>query len=215
MTRYGMVVDTTKCIGCKACVAACKTKNNLPDNVFWSRVDHVGGKTYDCPSGSVEEGLVLEYVPVTCQHCANPSCVKACPTGASYKRDDGIVAIDQDKCIGCKACMMACPYHVRAYIDKEPEYFLDFAMGEWDAPKHEAGLVEKCTMCSNRIERGMVPACMWCCPGRARFWGDLDDPESEVSKYIEGKDVRQLTKDAGTDPQCFYIYSDKLAPLME
>ncbi|MBR2790501.1 MAG: 4Fe-4S dicluster domain-containing protein [Eggerthellaceae bacterium] len=215
MTKYGMLIDTTKCIGCKACVSACKTKNNLPNDVFWNRVEQVGNPTYDCPAKLDDGSLILEYIPISCQHCANPSCVAVCPTGASYKREDGIVVVDQDRCIGCRACAMACPYNVRTYLSSQPEYFLDFAMGEWDAPEHIANTVEKCTFCVNRIERGMVPACMWCCPGRARFWGDLDDPSSEISQYMQGKDVRQLKPESGNDPQCYYVYSNKLQAYLD
>lgn len=205
MTRYGMLIDTTKCIGCKACLTACKSKNNLSNDVWWSRIDQIGGSTYDCPSGTKEEGLVLEFMPITCQHCAKPLCVAACSTGASYQREDGIVLVDHETCIGCGSCIPACPYDVRVLIEDEPEYFLDFAIGEWDAPEHKAGVTEKCTFCNNRIDRGVKPACMWCCPGRARFWGDLDDPQSEISQYMLDKEVYQYLEENGTDPQCFYI----------
>ena len=130
-----------------------------------------------------------------CQHCENPACLDACPTGATQKREDGIVWVDSQLCIGCEACVKACPYEgVRSLNAGEPEYYLDVVVGEFDAPAHLAGTMEKCTFCYNLIDRGEVPACMQLCPGRARFWGDLDDPESQIAQLEDG-----------TAPKIYYI----------
>ncbi len=219
MTRYGMAIDLNRCFGCQACAAACKVANNLPKdlsyNVVYTKQDEEfddfgvavarGAVSNDC-AGGTRESSVLSFLPVQCQHCESPSCVSVCPTGATYKREDGIVTVDDSRCIGCRSCIMACPYDgIRTMIETEPEYYLDVVVGEADAPKHVAGTVEKCTFCSNLIERGEVPACMQLCPGRARYWGDLDDPDSEVSKAIEGRDYMKLRKDAGTNPSVFYL----------
>ena len=203
--RYGMVIDTNRCIGCQACTVACKSKNNLPDTMWWSRVDCVGGDFYDTPRGTFESGLSMHYVPVTCQHCSMPACMGVCPTGAIIKRDDGIVEQDSEACIGCDLCTAACPYSVRTLNSEEPEFFVDFPLGDWDAPEHVPNTVEKCSFCANRIERGEKPACMLLCPGRARFWGDLDDPTSEASVYLAGKQASFLLEDKGTKPNCYYI----------
>ena len=219
MTHYGMAIDLNRCFGCQACAAACKVANNLPKdlsyNVVYTKQDEGfddfgvavarGAVSNDC-AGGTRESPVLSFLPVQCQHCENPSCVSVCPTGATYKREDGIVTVDDSRCIGCRSCIMACPYDgIRTMIETEPEYYLDVVVGVADAPKHVAGTVEKCTFCSNLIERGEVPACMQLCPGRARYWGDLDDPNSEVSKAIEGREYVKLREDMGTNPSVFYL----------
>ena len=203
--RLALLIDTKRCIACNSCAVACKIENNLPDGNWWNRVMTVGGGHLDEPRGEYPN-LEMYNVTLSCQHCENPPCLRVCPTGATKKRDDGIVYVDSSLCIGCRSCMMACPYDtVRSMNEGEPEYYLDVVVGEADAPIHEAGTVEKCTFCHNLIDRGEVPACMQLCMGRARYWGDLDDPESEVSKAIEGRNYYKLRESVGTGPNVFYL----------
>ena len=183
----------------------CKSNNNLPAGVLYNHVITEGGDYLDTASGTYPENLTKKHYPVNCQHCSKPACVAVCPTGATYQRDDGIVAINQDDCIGCGSCITACPYDVRMLIEEEPAYVVDFSLGDWDAPKHVANTVEKCTFCTHRLDRGDKPACMELCPGRARYWGDLDDPNSEINAFLEGKDYERLLEDAGTEPNVFYV----------
>lgn len=205
MTRYGMAIDTKRCFGCETCVMACKVANNLPKDVLYNRIHAIGGDHLDMAAGEWPN-LTLSYHPTACQHCDNPSCMHVCPTGATQKRDDGIVWIDPDLCIGCRSCIMACPYEgVRTMIEDDPEYYLEVVVGEADAPQHQRGVVEKCTFCANLIDRGEVPACMQLCPGRARYWGDLDDPNSDISKAIEGREYEKLREDLGTKPNTYYL----------
>lgn len=204
--RLGMVIDLKKCIGCHTCSVACKLNNNLPNGIWWNRVLTVGGDFMDTAAGTYPHHLELHHLPVNCQHCENPACVKACPVGATYKREqDGIVMQDYDKCIGCRMCMVACPYNVRSFNWKEPEYNLDHAVGEYDAPVHQCNVVEKCTFCANRLARGEMPACMEMCLGRARYFGDLDDPDSDVSKALQGREYVKLLEDKGTKPNVYYL----------
>jgi molybdopterin-containing oxidoreductase family iron-sulfur binding subunit len=203
--RYGMAIDLSMCFGCQTCAVACKMANNLPKDIWWDRVLTVGGEKVDAPSGTYPNNK-MQFLPVNCQHCGNPPCVKACPVGATYKREeDGIVIQDYDKCIGCRMCMVACPYNARSFNWKKPEYYVEHALGDIDAPVHQYNVVEKCTFCVNRIARGEKPACMELCPGRARYWGDLDDPESEVSKAIQGRNYVKLLEEKGTKPSIFYL----------
>ena len=218
MTRYGMAVDLNRCFGCQTCAAACKMANNLPKGVSYNVV-YTNNDDYATAGTAVARGALandnaggaypnctLGFLPMACQHCANPACLDACPTGATQQREDGIVWVDNGLCIGCEACVKACPYEgVRTILDGEPEYYLDVVVGEFDAPTHKAGTMEKCTFCYNLIDRGEVPACMQLCPGRARYWGDLDDPESEVSKAVEGREVMLLNEAGGTAPQAMYL----------
>lgn len=205
MTRYGMAIDTKRCFGCQTCSVACKMANNLPKDIIYNHVYASGGDQLDQAEG-VFPDLSLSYQPTACQHCDNPSCLAVCPTGATIKREDGIVYVDVDACIGCGACVTACPYEgVRTISKENPEYYLDITVGEADAPTHLEGVAEKCTFCYNLIDRGEVPACMQLCPGRARYWGDLDDPESEINKAIEGREYQKLNEDAGTSPNVFYL----------
>ncbi|MFB6468119.1 4Fe-4S dicluster domain-containing protein [Cytobacillus sp. Hz8] len=201
-----MLIDLKRCMGCNNCAVSCKIANNLPDDIWWNRVLTVGGNYVDTATGEYPNKLHMKHVPIGCQHCGNPPCVKACPTGATYKRkEDGIVVQDYDKCIGCRMCMVACPYNARSFNWKKPEYYVGFATGDADAAKHQYNVVEKCTFCINRISRGDEPACMELCPARARIWGDLDDPNSEISRRLKGKNYVRLLEEKGTDPAIYYI----------
>lgn len=220
MTKLAMAIDIDRCIGCQACAAACKVANNLPKdivyNTVYTKTDHdwdgsfgtavSHGAIANDNAGGVFPNCILEFMPVQCQHCDDPACMHVCPTGATQKREDGIVWVDTEICIGCRACIQACPYEgVRSVNEGNPEYYLDVVVGEADAPLHLANTVEKCTFCKNLVDRGEEPACMQLCPGRARFWGDLDDPASAVSKAMEGREVHRLRESAGTGPNVYYL----------
>lgn len=209
MTRYGMAIDLGRCFGCQTCAACCKVANNLPIEVIYNRVHTIGGASNDTASGTFPTDMHMSFLPMQCQHCANPACVEICPTGASKQREDGIVWVDNELCIGCESCITACPYqdeyHIRTHVSDDPEYYLDVVVGEFDAPKHKGQTVEKCTFCYNLLDRGEEPACMQLCPGRARFFGDLDDPESEISKLIASREYELINEDAGTKPSVYYL----------
>ena len=180
MTHYGMAIDLSRCIGCHTCAIACKMANNLPKNVLFNRVRTVGGDGMDTASGEYGANT-MSFLPVQCQHCEKPACLDVCPTGATAKDEEtGIVSVDSELCIGCESCIKACPYEGVRTLIKSPEYYLDVVVGE-------------------------VPACMQLCPGRARYWGDLDDPESDVSKAIEGRETMFLNEEAGTKPSVYYL----------
>ena len=203
--HYGMAIDLQLCFGCTECAVACKSNNNLPNNMWWNRVLTDGGDYPDTAKGTYPQVCMAHY-PVGCQHCANPACAKVCPVGATWRDEKtGIVVQDVDKCIGCRMCMAACPYSARTFNWEEPAYAVDFPLGDFDAPKHVAGAVEKCTFCANRLARGEEPACMEHCPGRARYWGDLDDPGSDVSRAIAGRPTVRLLEDKGTEPSVYYL----------
>ena len=203
--HYGMAIDLQLCFGCTECAVACKSNNNLPNNMWWNRVLTDGGDYPDTAKGTYPQVCMAHY-PVGCQHCANPACAKVCPVGATWRDEKtGIVVQDVDKCIGCRMCMGACPYSARTFNWEEPAYAVDFPLGDFDAPKHVAGAVEKCTFCANRLARGEAPACMEHCPGRARYWGDLDDPGSDVSRAIAGRPTVRLLEDKGTEPSVYYL----------
>lgn len=203
--RYAMAIDLKRCIGCQSCSVACKSANNLPNKMWWNRVLTVGGEAVDCAGGTYPNNK-FEYLPINCQHCDNPPCTKACPVKATYKREeDGVVIQDLDKCIGCRSCMVACPYNVRSFNWNKPEYYVEHALGDFDAPVHQYGVVEKCTFCVNRLDRGEKPACMIYCLGRARYYGDIDAPESDISKAIKGRNHVKLLEEKGTKPYIFYL----------
>lgn len=203
--RFAMAIDTTRCIGCYTCAVACKMSNNLPNDVWWNTIHTDGGDERDTAAGEYPNNLRQKYYPVSCQHCASPTCVEVCPTGATYKREDGLVVVDAEACIGCNSCVPACPYGARTLLPAELTWSVDFAVGDADAAAHIAGTATKCTGCAHRIDRDEKPACMELCPGRARHWGDLDDPESDISKFLADKEYTVLLESAGTEPSCFYI----------
>ena len=206
MTHYGMAIDTKRCVGCNACTVACKMANNVPANIMWTRCLTDGGDMPDTPAGTFPR-LSMSYLTVGCQHCENPACVKVCPVGATYKDPEtGVVRQDYDKCIGCRMCMSACPYGgVRSFNWEEPAYGVDYAIGDADAAPHQKHVVEKCTFCYQRISKGETPACMDLCPARARHWGDLDDPQSEVSQLVASRAHKQLLPEMGTKPSVYYL----------
>lgn len=204
--HYGIAVDLKRCIGCHTCSVACRYENNLPAGNWWNRVLTDGGSFPDTPSGDYPNLTISQY-PIACQHCENPACVKVCPVGATYRDEEtGVVRQDYEKCIGCRMCMAACPYTgVRSFNWEEPKYIIDFPVGDVDIPSHQKHVVEKCTMCWHRIAKGEEPACIKACPERARFWGDLDNSDSDVSRLIRDREYKQLLPSEGTKPSVYYL----------
>jgi phenylacetyl-CoA:acceptor oxidoreductase 27-kDa subunit len=218
MARWGMVINLNACIGCYNCMVSCKQEHFLPMGVFFSRV-LVG------ESGKYPAVQRLIY-PVLCNHCKIPPCVDACPTGATRKREDGIVEVDSNVCMGCRACLVSCPYQQRNYLPKKvQEHFPGQGLTPYEEIGQclkplEGGTVVKCDFCSDRIERGFreglvpgvdreaSPACVVSCPTSSRHFGDLDDPLSKVSKLIREKRAIPLHPEYGTDPSVFYIIKD-------
>ena len=199
--RYGMVINLKRCIGCDACAIACKQANGTPPGTFWSHVIHKEVGKF--PNAKVE------YTPLLCMHCENAPCVTNCPTGASIKEENGIVRVLADKCIGCKQCIVACPYQARWFKDyKAKGYFPSEGFTDKekaDYGKFELGKVTKCDFCWERVQVGEDPICVQICPATARIFGDLDDPQSEVSQLLHHNESKQLVPEAGTNPAVYYI----------
>ena len=204
MARYGIFIDLNTCAGCGACVMACKAKNATPRDVWWCNVASTETGTYPDAKKRV--------MPFACNHCKNAPCVEACPTGATHQTDEGIVLIDQDVCIGCKKCLEACPYEVRHYIEKDPAetpyWGDDFELTPFEevatVKRHKVGTMEKCTMCEDRIAEGKEPLCVHTCITQCRIFGDIDDPESDISKAIAEHDAVGYKAELGTEPCLFY-----------
>ena len=199
MTRWGMVIDLTRCVGCYSCIMTCKAEHGTPKGVFWAKVLEQEVGTF--PSAR------RIFWPVLCNHCKTPACVEVCPSGATSQRSDGIVTIDYDKCIGCRYCMMACPYNVRIFMDEVTGYFSQ-GLTPYEERKYQewqVGTVSKCNFCVERVDQGQEPACVVACPCGARVFGDLDDPDSEVSRLIREFRGTQLRSEAGTDPSVYYL----------
>lgn len=194
--RWGLLVDTTRCAsGCTACAEACREENGLPastrptDAQWLRKVELKDARTGRTAS-----------IPVMCQHCAHPPCVDVCPTGASFKRADGIVLVDRHLCIGCRYCMLACPYKARSFVH-EPT-----SGQKPDVPRGK-GCVEACTLCVQRVDRGGVPACVEACAAaghRAIVFGDLNDPQSEIARRVRSVASTQLRADLRLDPGVRY-----------
>lgn len=204
MVRFGMVIKTNRCIGCQTCSIACKMQNNIPQNMLWNRVLANDANVLDGSSGDYPN-LTKTFVPVACQHCANAACQKACPTGATYRDGSGRVQINYGACIGCRMCMAACPYNARVFNWNDPVRDPDFNYGDKRVPVRQKGVVEKCTMCRERTDHGDEPMCVITCMGKARIFGDLDDPNSEVAELVQHNNAVQLLDEKGTDPQVYYV----------
>jgi molybdopterin-containing oxidoreductase family iron-sulfur binding subunit len=196
-----MVVDTERCIGCWSCAVICKSENRVPVGTWWNRI-LTDGEALDTPR--IEHGEpAMHWVPLACQHCANAPCVKVCPVQATYQRDDGVIMQDPDRCIGCRYCMISCPYGVRTFNWGPAVHPIDVPMGMVEA--RPVGTVEKCTLCVHRQAEGQVPSCVWSCPAGARVFGDLADPDSRVSRLIRDREGEALLEEVGTQPSVSYL----------
>jgi molybdopterin-containing oxidoreductase family iron-sulfur binding subunit len=204
--RLGMVVDLTRCVGCWTCAIACKAENNVGEGMFWLRILTIGGsEQIDVPAGTFP-AVAMAYQPTGCFHCNNAPCVKACPVGATYRRDDGIVMVDYDRCIGCRYCMIACPYNNRVFNWRAPVQdppAETVAVGT--QPARPKGVVEKCTFCYHRVDQGLDPRCVVACPTGARFFGDLADADSEVATMIRTKPTYRVFEEKGTEPSVYFV----------
>ena len=197
MMQYGMLIDLKRCTGCNACIITCKQEHDLPPKIdalpgsiglSYIRVLTVG------PEGEYPD-LSLYYHPMLCMHCANPPCIEACPTGAIYKREDGVVLIKEEECDGCEACLTACPYDA---LNMDGEQ----------------GIAKKCTFCAHLIDQGQQPACALACNAGAIIFGNLDDPDSELFQAIRaaGDDSFVIKPEAGTQPSIHYFKSQRGMP---
>jgi molybdopterin-containing oxidoreductase family iron-sulfur binding subunit len=200
--KWGMVIDLNKCRpDCTACLDACREENNVAFHdderwdIHWIRKVKVEGKI---GTETTEKSVIL-----LCNHCDKPPCAQVCPVQATYKREDGIVIVDHHRCIGCRYCMIACPYNARFFNFKDSE--------EWpnkEHPKRSHGVAEACNLCAHRLDTGGIPACVEACReagAGALLVGDLNDPTSEISSLITSAAVKRLKEDIGTEPKVYYI----------
>ena len=207
--RWGMVIDVRKCVGCQTCTIACHEENALPPGIFWRHVVDVEVGEYP--------DVRRAFLPMGCQHCAEPPCVPVCPTGASQQRQDGIVFVQYDMCIGCGYCAVACPYRARHMIHEQDWYFMTPTPSEQKAREPERhGVMSKCTFCKHRVDRApagatpgvdpeYTPVCVSSCIANAMHFGDLDDPNSNVSKLRETHQPGVLLEELNLKPSLFYI----------
>ncbi|WP_397546349.1 4Fe-4S dicluster domain-containing protein [Rhodothermus marinus] len=219
--RWGMVIDLRKCVGCDACTIACAVENNLPPGVVYRPVleEEIG----EYPN------VRRRYIPRPCMQCDRPPCVPVCPVNATWKRPDGIVEIDYDRCIGCRYCITACPYSARVFdkghfhtdgadfdavallTGERASVYEKRVAFEYGEPRKRTrhsspvGNARKCHFCLHRIEKGLLPQCVVSCIGRATFFGDLNDPESLVSELAAQPNVMRLKEEMGTEPKVFYL----------
>lgn len=214
--KWAMVVDTRKCKekeGCTHCIDACHRIHNVPDiknpkhEVKWIWKEKYGhafpGQEHEYLDHDVENRPCM----VLCNHCADPACVRVCPTKATFKREDGIVLMDMHRCIGCRFCMAACPFGARSFNWKDPRPFIKEENKEF--PTRMKGVVEKCNFCAERLAEGLMPACVEACKEKAKtdalIFGDLEDPESEVRKILSSHYTIRRKSELGTNPNVYYI----------
>ncbi|MDP2919200.1 MAG: 4Fe-4S dicluster domain-containing protein [Dehalococcoidia bacterium] len=223
--KFAMVIDVGACIGCRMCQWNCKAENNIPDAIYppWIEVFQMENETDMASHPSTEElkqrtstsyeKSPLEgkwYLPVQCQHCDNPPCVKVCPVGATYKDKDGLVLMNYDRCIGCRICIVACPYSARRFNWLEPE--LEDGKANPLVPVRPMSVVEKCTFCVHRTRNGKLPRCVEVCPVGARHFGNIKDTNSEVYKLLKSSRSYHLLEEANTKPSIYYITRGKKWP---
>jgi len=224
MARWGMVIDLDRCTGCQGCVVACKQENNVP--ISTPEEAEYGREISWIKLMTMIEGeypdVKVRYVPMFCQHCDNPPSVKVCPTGATYKNDEGLVAQIYARCIGCRYCANACPYQVKYFNWFEPSWPEEIkASLNPDVSVRPKGVVEKCTFCHHRLQKAReqaaaegrelrgegdyVPACVQSCPADAMSFGDLDDSKSDVSRLAKSTRAFRVLEDLGTEPKVIYL----------
>lgn len=211
--RWAMVVDLRKCRrekGCTLCIDACHHEHNVPDfgnakdEIKWIWKDTARHafpeQEHEYWDEAVKQGPAL----LLCNHCDNPPCVRVCPTQATFRREeDGIVMMDWHRCIGCRYCVVACPYGSRSFNWRDPRPFIDDVQP--DFPTRMRGVVEKCTFCEERLARGQLPACVEACKAGALLFGDLEDPESEVRRALRENFAIRRKPALGTQPEVYYI----------
>ena len=216
--QFAYALDVARCVGCRRCVYACVDENNQSRDpqIHWIRVlemDKDRGVDFEHADAYYDAETVPReghfYLPVACQHCADPPCVKSCPVEATWKEPDGIVVIDYDWCIGCRCCVSACPYGARHFNWSEPHVPTEeinpdtHLLGNRPRPK---GVVEKCTFCIHRVRKGLYPVCVEACPAGARKFGNLLDPDSEIREVLRTKRVFVLKAELKTHPRFFYFF---------
>jgi len=216
--RWGMVIDLNRCVGCQTCTIACKHANDTLPGVQWRRV-------LDVEQGSFPNVERL-FLVTGCQHCAEPPCVPVCPTGATRQREDGLVTMNYDVCIGCAYCAVSCPYNARTIAHEMKGYYGKQRTKQEKATEHpeRIGVAQKCTFCVERVDEGLAkglkpgvdphatPACAAACISQAIQFGDFNDPDSNVSQLTRERDYLQLNADVGTDPQIKYLYTTPAVP---
>ena len=215
MSRWVMVADLNRCVGCQTCTAACKHTNATAPGVQWRKVLDVEVGEYPDVS--------RVFVPVGCQHCAEPPCMHVCPTTATRQRDDGVVTIDYDLCIGCGYCIVACPYQARFKVMDPTQAYREKRMPqEWKQEQPERyGVAQKCTFCSDRIDYGLAndltpgvdpeatPACVNACIADALVFGDIEDTSSNVSQLLAENQYFRMHEELETEPGFYYLWNGK------
>ncbi len=210
--QYGMVFDQKKCIKCSACTIACISENHLPPGVIYDPVtEHEIGQY---------PHVRREFLPTICNQCQEPPCVDVCPVKATWKRpEDGIVVIDYDKCIGCRYCLTACPYQMRSFdygeyynLTPKKEWYDGAPSPEYNQQRRRKGTLgspignaRKCTFCLHRLQKGLKPACVEACLGKARYFGNLADPNDELWELISRNGHMRLKEEMGTEPSVYYL----------
>jgi len=210
--RLGMAIDVQKCVadnGCRACIDACHRAHNVPaipdvrHEVKWIWKEPFERAFAVEDRDTVTASLRGQPVPVFCNHCDNPPCVRVCPTQATWARDDGVVTIDEHRCIGCRYCVAACPYGSRSFNWVDPRPFVPAPLSAY--PTRTRGVVEKCNLCEERLAVGQLPACVEACPERAMVFGDLRDPASNVRRVLAEQYSLRRKPELGTRPQLYYV----------
>jgi Fe-S-cluster-containing dehydrogenase component len=195
-----MVIDLLRCVGCNSCTFACRAEHGTPPGIQYHRV-----KKYEVGKYPTAK---MRFLPMPCMHCQEPACLSVCPTGATYRRDDGLVLIDETKCIGCRYCVVSCPYSSRQFLRKAVNYYPSHDATPYERqkqPEFTLGTAVKCDFCVKRLAQKGLPACVETCPAEARTFGDLNDPRSEVSRLIADAGGSVLHAEIGTGPSVYYI----------